>query len=104
MSKIAKVIPIFKSKTCLLCNNYRPIPLLSNIRKNIEKLYLFLETRNCCYPFQFGLRLNFSTHNVLLSIVENIQTQLSDCSYSAGAFVDLKKPLTLWTITYYLRN
>ena len=36
--KIAKVIPIFKSESRLLCNNYRPISLLSNVSKLIEKL------------------------------------------------------------------
>ena len=96
MCKIAKVVPIFKSETRLLCNNYRPISLLSNIGKIIEKLMhlthnLFLETRNCYYPFQFGFRLNFSTSNALMSIVENIQTQLDDGKYSAGESVDLKK-------------
>ena len=109
MCKIAKVVPIFKSETRLLCNNYRPISLVSNIGKIIEKLIhlrlnLFLETRNCYYPFQFGFRLNFSTNNALMSIAENIQTQLDDGKYSAGVFFDLKKPLTPLTITYYLRN
>ena len=92
MCKISKTIPIFRSETRLLCNNYRPICLLSNIGKIIKKLNLFLETRSCYYyPFQFGFRLNFSTHNALMSIVENIQTQLDDGKYSAGVFVDLKK-------------
>ena len=36
--KIAKVIPIFKRESRVVCNSYRPIPLLSNIGKIIEKL------------------------------------------------------------------
>ena len=36
--KIAEVIPIFKSESRVACNNYRPIFLLSNIGKIIEKL------------------------------------------------------------------
>ena len=96
MCKIATVVPIFKSETRLLCNNYRTISLLSNIGKIIEKLIhlrliLFLERRNCYHPFQFGFRLNFSTSNALMSIVENIQTQFVDSRYSVGVFVDLKK-------------
>ena len=96
MCKIAKVVLIFKSEARLLCNNYRPISLLSNIGKIIEKLIplrlnLFLEPRNSYYTFQLGLRLNFSTNNALISVVENIQTQLDDGKYSAAVFVDFKK-------------
>ena len=36
--KIAKVIPIFKSKSRVACKNYRPISLLSNIGKIKGKL------------------------------------------------------------------
>ena len=35
-----------------------------------------------------------------MSIVGNIQSQLDDGKYSAGVFVDLKKPLTLLNISY----
>ena len=109
MYKIAKVVTVFKIETYLLCNNYRPISLFFNTGKIIEKLIhvrlnLLLETRNCYYPCQFGFRLNFSTNNVLISFLENIETQLDDGKYSAGVFVDLKKPLTLLTIAYYLRS
>ena len=37
--KIANVIPIHKKVNKLDCNNYRPISLLSNIRKFFEKTY-----------------------------------------------------------------
>ena len=92
--KIAKVIPIFKSESRVVCNNYRPISLLSNIRKIIEKLmqkrlHSFLEIQNCFYPAQFGFRLNVSTNT--MSITENIQTQLDKGKYCVGVFVDLKK-------------
>ena len=107
MCKIAKAVSIFKSETSFVYNNYRPISVLSNIGKIIEKLIrlrLNLLIRSCYYLFQFGFRLNFSTNNALMSIAENIQTQLDDGKYSAGVFFDLKKPLTPLTITYYLRN
>ena len=94
--KIAKVIPIFKSESRVLCNNYRPISLLSNISKLIEKLmhrqvYSFLEQQNCFYNAQFGFRLSLSTNNALMSITENIQSQLDQNKFCAGVFVDLKK-------------
>ena len=65
--KIAKVIPVFKSESRVLCNNYRPTSLLSNISKLIEKLmhirvYTFLEQQNCFYNAQFGFCLSLSTN------------------------------------------
>ena len=48
---LARVVPIMKGEVRLLCNNYRPIFLLSNIGKMIEKLMditlnQFLESQN----------------------------------------------------------
>ena len=94
--KLAQVIPIFKNDSRLLCNNYRPILLLSNINKIFEKvnhcrLNLFLEQNNCLYAFQFGFRLNHSTNNALMAIVESIKKQLDAGNYTVGVFVDLEK-------------
>ena len=97
--KTAKVIPIFKTESRRLCNNYKPIPLLSNVSKIIEKimhqrLNKFLGENNCFYNncfLQFGFRLNLSTNNALLSIIENIQTDLDSDTFAVGVFIDLKK-------------
>ena len=69
---------------------------MSNISKIIEKimhqrLNKFLEESNCFYNLQFGFRLNLSTNNALLSITENIQTDLDNGNFAAGVFIDLKK-------------
>ena len=79
--KIAKVVPIFKAESRILCSNYRAISLLSNIRKIIEKLMkkrlnVFLEKKEIYYNFQFGFRSNFFSNNTLLSIFESIQSHL----------------------------
>ena len=52
--KTTKVIPIFKKRDQQDCNNYRPISLLSNIGKIIEKLiheclFKFLNRSNCLF-------------------------------------------------------
>ena len=57
--KLAKVVPIFKSKDSKLFNNYRPISLLPSISKIMEKimhrrLYHFLQLHNLLYTEQFG--------------------------------------------------
>ena len=73
--KIAKVAPVFKNESRLLCNNYKPISLLSNVGKIIEKLMhqilnQVLEENDCFYPHQFGFKLNIFTNNALMSIIE----------------------------------
>ena len=87
--KIAKVTPIFKNESRVLCNNYKPISLLSNISKLIRKSSL--ERQNCFYNAQFGFCLGLSTHNALMSITENIQSKLDQNKFCTGVFVDLKK-------------
>ena len=75
--EVSKEVPIFKSETRLLCNNYRLLSFFSNIGNIIEKLMhqrliFFLKEYSCYYPFQFGFRLNYSTNSALISILENI--------------------------------
>ena len=93
--KVAQVIPIFKNDSRLLCKNYRSISFLSNISKIFVKIIHcrlnLLEQNNCLYLFQFGFRLNYSTNNALMAIIESIHKQLDAGNYTAGVFVDLKK-------------
>ena len=69
---------------------------MSNISKIIEKIIhqkrdKFLEWINCFYNLNFRFRINLSTNNALLSIIENIQTDLDNGNFSADVFIDLKK-------------
>ena len=103
--KTAKVVLIFKNESRVLCSNYRSISLLSNVSKIIGKLMhkrlnKFLEQENCFYSLQFGFRLNCSTNNALMWIIENIQTQLDDNKYVGGVFVDLKRAFD--TVDHYI--
>ena len=59
--KIAKVIPIHKRGDKSECDNYKPISLISNISKLIEKtayerLYSFLQKERLLFEGQFGIR------------------------------------------------
>ena len=70
--KTAKVIPIFKKDSKLDYSNYRPISLLSNIEKILEKpmyrrLYTFLNNKNIVYDLQFGFRQQYSTSQTLIN-------------------------------------
>ena len=94
--KTAKVVPVLKKDSKLDYSNYRPISLLSNIEKILEKLmckrlYTFLNNSNMIYNLQFGFRQQYSTSHALINITENISKTLDDGNIGCGAFVDLQK-------------
>ena len=94
--KISSVIPLFKKGSKLNCGNYRPISLLSNISKLIEKLmysrlYSFLKIFNCLSELQFGFRDKHSTSHALISITEQIREALDTGHFACGIFIDLQK-------------
>ena len=95
--KLAKAIPIFKMKGSMLeTSNYRPISLLSNLNKLLEKLmfnrvYKFLESHNCIFFRQFGFRQKHSTNHALMEITESIRKALDASKFACGIFIDLLK-------------
>ena len=94
--KISKINPIHKKDSKLLISNYRPISLLSNLNKIIEKLmfrrlYAFLEQYKCIYDLQFGFRENHSTNHAIISIIQKIQDAIQNNNFAVGVFIDLQK-------------
>ena len=94
--KIAKVIPIHKKQPKVEYVNHRPISLLSNIEKIIEKLIYkrlsnFLDINNLIYSLQFDFRQKYSTTHVLINLTESIRQILDEGSFGCGIFVDLQK-------------
>ena len=76
--------------------NYRPISLLSDISKIIEKivhdrLYIYLENNNIFYKYQFGFRPNHSTNHALTEITEQIRNACDKGLYTCGIYLDLQK-------------
>ena len=95
--KNAKAIPIFKMKGSMLeTSNYRPISLLSNLNKILEKVmfnrvFNFLEKYKCIFHRQFGFRQKHSTTHALIEITENIRKALDTGKFACGIFIDLQK-------------
>ena len=94
--KLANVFPIHKGDDKDNCNNYRPIALLSNISKIIEKLvharlYIYLERNNILYQHQYGFRLNYSTTHALIATTEEIRHACDNGEYACVTYLDLKK-------------
>ena len=94
--KVSSVSPLFKKGSKIHCGNYRPISLLSNISKILEKLmytrlYRFLNMYNILVECQFGFCANHSTSHALVSITEKLREALDTGHFACGVFIDLKK-------------
>ena len=89
--KTEKVVPVFKKDSKLDYSNYRPISLLSNIEKILEKLMykLIFLNKNNIYNLQFLFRQQYSTCHALINITENIRKALDDGNIGCGIFLDL---------------
>ena len=104
--KTAKVIPIHKKDSKSNFTNYRPISLLSNLDKILEKLMhsrlsTFLNIKDIIYPLQFGFRQNYSTSYALIHLTETIEQVLDQCKYRCGICVDLQKAFDTVDQTFY---
>ena len=91
-----KVIPIHKKESKLRGSNYRPISLLSNLDKILEKLmhnriYEFLEKYKLKYPLQFGFRQHYATFYALRNLTESIAKAPDEGNFFYVLFVDLEK-------------
>ena len=96
MTNIFNLIPIHKKESKLKYSYHRPISLLSNLDKILEKLmynkiYDFLEKSKLTYSLQFGFRQHYSTSYALLNLTESIMRALDEGNFTCGLFVDLQK-------------
>ncbi len=94
--KIAKVIPLFKTGDKHLFTNYRPVSLLPQFSKILEKVFNnrldnFIEKHNLLSDNQYGFRSNRSTTQALIELVEEITNSIDKKKYAVGVFIDLKK-------------
>lgn len=94
--KIAKVIPIYKSKERDDFTNYRPISLLPAISKILEKsmhkrLIHFLERYDLLYQSQYGFRKEHSTTLAALEMINNAMETLEKGESMIALFLDLSK-------------
>ena len=94
--KIGKVIPLYKAGDRNVFSNYRPISLLSQFSKILEKLFnerldKFIDKCNVLNNSQYGFRNKMCTTHALINLVEEISSSLDAKTFSIGVFIDLKK-------------
>ena len=96
--KSANMIPVFKKGDKLEVNNYRPISLISNISKIVEKLIhrrldSFLEQNNIFYPSQFGFRDRHSTSHAPIEITDKIMKACDQGLFCLWGLLRFKKSI-----------
>ena len=94
--KVAKVIPLFKSGDDELFNNYRPVSLLLQFSKILEKAFKkrldsFINKYNLLSNSQYRFRNNRSTALAPIDLIENIKSAIDERKVTIGVFIDLKK-------------
>ena len=93
--KISKLILLLKYGDNSILSNYRPISLLSQYSKILEKLFerrlsCFLEKHLILNNSQYGFRRNRSTLTALVQMTEKILSSLdAECSTFA-IFIDIQ--------------
>ena len=90
--KISKIIPLFKSGEKDNFTNYRPVSLLPQFSKILEKLFetrldKFLEKNHLLTDNQYGFRNNRSTNLVVLDFIEQINKLIDKKKIVIGLFI-----------------
>jgi len=89
--KLHKIISVFKSRDCTQVKNYRPISLLSNVSKVLERIIynkIIDHIAPQINPVQFGFLRNRSTTQQLLSFLSNV---FNDCNQLDVIYLDICK-------------
>ena len=107
--KTSKVTPIYKKDSKLKCSNYRPISLLSNIDKILERivynrLYKFFEDNKLVYNLQFGFRQKHSTSHALIHLTKKSGNKLIVESMVVEFFLIFRKLLILLIIQFLTKS
>jgi len=94
--KSSRTVPIFKAGRSDLCDNYRPISLLSTLSKVLEKmvsvqLVNHLDRNKILYEHQYGFQRGKSTEHSIVHAINYIGQAMNGNKYTIGVFFDLKK-------------
>ena len=94
--KTATVVPIYKGGDPRCADNYRPISLLNNFSKIIEKIIClrltpFLESNDLISRFQFGFRKSHSTLHPIIHFQNFITRAFNNKEHAIAIFCDLRK-------------
>ena len=89
--------------------NYRPVSLLSQFSKILEKLFnnrldTFLEKNDLLVDGQYGFRKARSTSMAITQLIEELTNANEEKKITIGVFIDLKKAFDTIDHTLLLRK
>ena len=98
--KVAKVVPLPKSKDKTDPNNFRPISLLPILTKPFEKhvqkhLLHYMEANTLFHEFQSGFRKNHSCHTSLVTLIDTWLSSINKEELNGAVYLDFKKAFDL---------
>ena len=107
--KTAKVVPIFKNGDKHCIDNYRPVSLLPQFSKILEKLFArqmdnFIDKNQILSEHQYGFRANRTTTHAVTEMTEEITKAFENDEYSVGIFIDLQKAFDTIDYSILLRK
>ena len=94
--KVARITPIHKSGPSDDLHNYRPISILKNLDKLLERMLYnrlnsFLMLNNILSPVQFGFKKGENTETAILQLFTHILPAFQDCKYALCIYLDFSR-------------
>ena len=98
--KTAKVNPIYKSGSKIDVNNYRPISVLTNLSKIIEKwihikFMIYLNDYKLLHTKQSGFRVGHSNESALILMTDSWLKAINEGKVVGAVMVDFRKEFDL---------
>ena len=96
LMKIAEVVPLLKTGSTQILNNYRPVSLLVVMSKILEKcvysqVMSHLDKNKILFDSQYGFRAKRSCEQAILELCGNVLKANENGLHSAAVFLDLSK-------------
>ena len=94
--KIAKIVPLFKTRKTEELTNYRPISILTCFSKIFEKLIYsrlisFFQKNTVLHDSQYGFRNGMSTTHAVLDVLTSTCDQINNEQYTGLMLLEFKK-------------